>query len=111
TGPIPGAASTGAILPTVHAILEVSASGPSVACTNPTQTYTVATVVGSAKTWLLAQQKSDRGFGAGATSSVFETILAYQALSAIAPAAIQTTDALDYIVARQAADGSWNGDA
>jgi hypothetical protein len=111
TGAMPGAALAGAILPTVHAVLEVNASGTSVACANPTQSYTIATVVAAAKTWLLAQQKGDRGFGVGATSSALETILAYQALSIIAPTATQTSEALDYLIGRQAADGSWGGDA
>ena len=110
----PPSAVASAILPTVHNLLELRATQAARGWTGVTcngAPYTFSTATDRAITWLLAQRRqADGGFGDRGISTVFETALAYLALSTVRPADPATGSALDYLIARQQTDGSWNGD-
>jgi Bacterial TSP3 repeat/Dockerin type I domain/Prenyltransferase and squalene oxidase repeat len=120
SGKATASANVSGILATTANLLEIDATRVSkgwttLNCTQGSQTvpYTLVTATGNAINWLLSQRrKADGGFGDGAESTVFETALAYQVLKQFFPPGDASTGAaLDYLYARQRADGSWNGDA
>jgi hypothetical protein len=116
SGPTPAAGTTlSAILPTVHNVLELDAtrvtkgwSGLSCGGTS----YTLATVVTNGLTWLLSRRRNaDGGFGEPGMSTVSDTAIVYHALNLLRPADPAIGTALDYLIGRQQADGSWAGGA
>ena len=105
---LPTGQRVGAIAPTVHAVLALRKINAerltSLSCGT---TYSLATVIDHAVTGLLAKGKGDNGFGDNDVSTVAETALVYRVLKALRPTDAATGSALDYLVARQAANGSW----
>ncbi|BCR06063.1 hypothetical protein DESUT3_31320 [Desulfuromonas versatilis] len=73
------------------------------------QMTTIATAVNKATAYLSSRQNSDGGFG-GAPSSVHETALSYIALVAVSTDVTALEGAINFLVATQAADGSWSDD-
>lgn len=73
----------------------------------------IATAVGKATSYLLAHQNIDGGFGSS-PSTVYETALAFIALvgngQSGAQQAAPLQNAVNYLTATQAANGSWNDD-
>ena len=115
----PPAAIKGAILPTTQNVLEVEAAriatGVNALSCNfngVTTTYSSTTAVTNGITWLLSERRNaDGGFGEPGVSTVFETALVYEVLSTLRPTDPATGAALDFLIARQGADGTWSGDA
>lgn len=101
----------GAVAPTTYNILEWAAS---TAGYNGVCGLTPSTVLNNAATWLITKKKADGGFGDGVSSAI-DTALVYRALVAINSAdttqVAAKNSALDYLIAKQGADGSWDGDA
>lgn len=121
--PTGGAVSKAAILPTVTSLFAIDAirnrnGESSMSCFNSSGaqiTVNFAAVTAQAIYWLTQYARAaDGGFGINrngvVTSSVFETALAYEAMAKFAPTHSALTPALDNLLARQAANGSWNGD-
>lgn len=69
----------------------------------------IATAVSRATTFLLAHQNPDGGFGSS-PSTVYETALAFASLAAVSTDATVLGNAVNYLTANQAANGSWNDD-
>ena len=116
-----------AVLPTLAALHALCVY----ALKNPSKAATASTVVNSGLTWLLARQKSDGGFADDANSSgtfsaatpsqVLETAQAwsviylakragYTAATSTAAASVLSSTQ-NWLVSKQALDGSWNEDA
>ena len=114
---IPAGHSGSNILATTSAALALNkwvGSAISVTCTGTTTvTYQFSTVFSTAVSWLLTKKNAiDNGFSdVAGTSTVLETALVLRALKTVAPANVNAPTAIDYLVAQQAADGSWRGDA
>ena len=110
----PANQQTGAILPTVSAILLINQVTKQFGYTSVTcngTAYTFSTVTNNALAWLLTKQNADGGFGDYGVSTVQGTALAYQVLNLLQPSATATTAALNYLLAQQnPSDGSWNED-
>lgn len=118
TSPPPSAIGS-AVLPTSRNLLEINAlstwkNWPSVTCS--AVPYTIATVLNNGITWLLNQRRNATTGGFGeplngqVVSTVFDTSLAYEVLALLRPTDAATGAALDYLIAQQRNDGSWNGD-
>jgi hypothetical protein len=73
------------------------------------QTTAIANALSQATTFLLAHQNADGGFG-GSPSTVWETSLAFLAISKTTGDVTARTSAINYLLATQQADGSWNQD-
>jgi hypothetical protein len=104
----------GSILPTSYMLIELKAimdaTGWNASSCNGS--YSIQTALDNGVTWLLSKRNADGGFGDSGTSGVLETVLAYQALKVLRPAAPETGAALDYLLGTQnASDGSWRGEA
>jgi hypothetical protein len=61
--------------------------------------------------WIKSRQNADYGFGDENGSTVYETALAYIAMSCQDLSATQAQNALAYLISRQQDNGSWNDDA
>ena len=70
------------------------------------QTTALATTVNKATSYLLAHQNTDGGFGSS-PSTVYETALAYKALSSVTTDATVLGNAVNYLTDTQSSDGSW----
>jgi hypothetical protein len=103
------------ILPTAQNVLELEAfraARGAVSVTCNSVPYTFTTVINSGVDWLLTQRRNaDGGFGEDGVSTALDTALVYQVLSTLRPGQPATSAALDYLIASQRPDGSWNGDA
>jgi hypothetical protein len=120
---IPAHVMTSAILPTAYMVLELNAmqqagTVPASDQCSSFASFTLSTRINNGVDYLLSKRKADNGFGAGATSTVVETVLAYLTLKVLRPNATETTLALDYIASNQSTAtgtanyGGWaNGDA
>lgn len=115
----PTSAIGSAILPTTRNVLEIRAltaakGWSTVACGT---TYTITTVLNNAVSWLLAYRRDGTTGGFGEPLSgqiaptVLETALVYEVLALLRPTDTPTGAALDYLLACQQTNGSWNGDA
>lgn len=71
-----------------------------------TSTVSVAAAIEKAKTYILAHQNSDGGFGSS-PSTVYETALAYITLPGVTTDGTVLGNALNYLKSQQSADGSW----
>ncbi len=97
------------ILPTAQNALEIhairsmgfTAMGP----------YSFTTEIDNSISWLMTKNHADGGVGEQGVSTVFDTALVYEVLAGARPTDSSTGAALDYLIARQSADGSWGGDA
>ncbi|MDX1253451.1 MAG: putative Ig domain-containing protein [Gammaproteobacteria bacterium] len=90
------------IIPTAHNIITLNRYK-----TN----YAVQTNITNGINWLKPRQKASGGFGEGTNGTVYETALAYLALSAeLGTADVAAGNALGFIVSQQQADGSWGGE-
>ncbi len=104
---------TSAIAPTTEAVLalkrwsQANPTATSVSCSS--KSYTFTTVLNNAVTWLLTKKQADNGFGDDGVSGVLESAQALSLLKAVAPTNAAATTTIDYLIARQGADGSWGG--
>lgn len=109
----PVSAISSAILPTTANILGLDlmkSTVPSVICSGIT--YTLQTAIDNGISWLLTQKKkADGGFGDESASTVLGTALVYEVLRTLSPSDPATAGALNYLLASQNTDGSWNGEA
>lgn len=111
----PVSAISSSIMPTTSNIVEIAAikvakNWSNVTC--GTTNYDLQARIDSGIDWLLTQRKkADGGFGDGSASTIFETALVYPVLLALRASDPATSNALAYLINRQASDGSWNGDA
>lgn len=111
----PASQASGSLLPTLYAVMalnvvKTNTGWASISC--PTS-YVFSTVISNALTWVLGKQSAiDGGFGDYGQSTVLETALAYLVLQKIQPVtyATQLGNAQGYLIAQQAADGSWGAD-
>ncbi len=71
-----------------------------------TSTLAIASAIEKAKNYILSHQNSDGGFGSS-PSTVYETALAYIALSGRTTDGTVLGNALYYLISQQSADGSW----
>ncbi len=71
----------------------------------------LTTAINAGATWMLTKKNADGGFGDGGVSTVLETAIANQVVRVMAPVSGTATGIVDYFIARQAVDGSWNGSA
>jgi subtilase family serine protease len=114
-GAPPGAAGTGAVVPTAYTLVELDAVARArgwTGVTCGTTTYLLSAAIDSGLGWLLTQRrKSDGGFSDGTTSTVLDTAIVHQALGAVAPAHPAVAGALDFLLAAQHGNGSWGDDA
>ena len=115
-GTTPSAASAvgSAAIPTALNVLEIAAIGAAKGWTSRScgPTYQFATVTTTGLNWLVAfRRNADGGFGEAGTSRVFDTAMVYRALAMLRPADPAISAALDFLIARQSPDGSWNADA
>ena len=69
----------------------------------------VQTHIDGGISWLLTQQNPDGGFGSS-PSTIYATSLAYLVIAGRDRQSPEAQNALDYILANQQADGSWNSD-
>lgn len=69
-------------------------------------TTVLATAVNKATAFLLSRQNADGGFGSS-PSTVYETALAYRALSGVITDAAVIGGAINYLYSSQGQDGSW----
>lgn len=104
------------IAATVNAVLALKrwqGATTGVTCSNgATQiTFTFSTVYANAVSWLVTKKTADNGFGDNGVSGVLESALALRLLKTVAPTNAATATTIDYLIAQQAADGSWRGDA
>lgn len=74
-----------------------------------TGTLSIASAIEKAKNYILSHQNSDGGFGSS-PSTVYETALAYMALSKLTTDGTVLGNALYYLISEQSAEGSWLGD-
>jgi len=107
---LPYGQRNGAIIPTVYAIQALNKinTGRFTGLTCGGTSYTLTTVINNAITGLLTKRKSDNGFGDGTSSTITETALVYRVLKTLRPSDPATGPALDYLLAQQASNGSWN---
>lgn len=73
------------------------------------QTTAMASAINKATLFLIAHQNTDGGFGSS-PSTVYETALTYKALANVITDATVLGNAINYLTANQAFDGSWNED-
>lgn len=109
----PASQTSGAVMPTVHAVLALGKANTrftSGTCSNGV-VYTFINNINAAMTGLLAKKNADNGYGDHGTSGVLETALMLRAFKAVAPTDPNAVTAIDYLIAQQALDGSWRGDA
>lgn len=103
------------LIPTAAAVLALAR------WREPPISYAVDAQITGGVTWLIARSKPDGGYAddpAATGGSAFETALFVRALraaravnnSAALAATAQQDAAIDFLVARQGADGSWQGD-
>ena len=108
----PAGLTTGGVIPSAYALMAVNkAATRLVSGTCNGTPYTLATVVTTGVTGLVAKKNFDNGFGDNGSSAILETALALRALKTVAPTNAAAVTAFDYLVATQALDGSWGGDA
>ena len=69
--------------------------------------YDFGSAVDDGVQWLINQQNLDGGFGLEG-SSIYETALAYTAMANIDLSSPEAQNALDYLLANQQGNGSWN---
>ncbi len=111
----PASVTTSGIVPTVYNILEINSiritqGWASITC--GATSYPLQTAIDAGLNWLLTQKRlADGGFGEDGVSAPFYTALVYQALLTLRPSDPAVTPAQDYLINRQAVDGSWSGDA
>lgn len=72
--------------------------------------FVLQTPINNGAQWLVAQQNPDGGWGS-ASSTVYETALAYHALDELDVEPNDPDAAVNYLLNSQAPDGSWNGAA
>lgn len=109
----PTSQSSGAIVPTVHAVFalgKASARFTGGTCGNGV-VYTFSNVINAAISGLVSKKNIDNGYGDNGASGVFETALVLRAYKTAVPGNLNAVTAIDYLVAQQAVDGSWRGDA
>ncbi|HSB70536.1 MAG TPA: prenyltransferase/squalene oxidase repeat-containing protein, partial [Candidatus Methylomirabilis sp.] len=116
----PPPAITSAILPTARNLLEINALGMAKGWSGADcdgTLYTIATATTNGIDWLVNHRRhaTNGGFGeplsGSVVSTVFDTALAYEVLATLRPVDPATGPSLDYLIAHQQPDGSWNGDA
>ncbi|MFA7061999.1 MAG: IPTL-CTERM sorting domain-containing protein, partial [Pedobacter sp.] len=104
---------TGAILPTAYTVIELQAiktANPSWGSNGCGVNYDLQTGINNGAAWFLTKKNADGGFGDNGQSSTLETVLAYQALSAVNSSDPAKGAALDYLINNQDAAGSWQED-
>jgi alpha-D-ribose 1-methylphosphonate 5-triphosphate synthase subunit PhnG len=112
---LPGSAANGALLPTAYAAIALHSTRTTLGYNTlscPTS-HVLTTRVTNAANWLLARQSAtDGGFSDDGNSAVLETAVAVLALRHVHPTtyAAPVGEALRFLVARQAPDGSWGAD-
>lgn len=110
----PANALTSVILPTAYTVMELQAiktANPSWDSNGCGVSYSLTTAINNGIAFLLTKKNpTDNGYGDNGQSSVLETSLVYQALSAVNSADPAKGAALDYLLANQDAAGSWGGD-
>jgi hypothetical protein len=78
---------------------------------SPTISASIDTAVNLAATWLINTVKNaDGGIGEGGQSNLAASAQAYYALQLARPTDSATASLLDYLLAKQSANGSWNAD-
>ena len=108
----PTGLTTGGVIPSSYALMAVNkAATRFTGGTCNGVAYTIATVVTNGVAGVVAKKNADNGFGDNGTSAILETALALRALKTVAPTNAAAVTAFDYLVATQAIDGSWAGDA
>jgi hypothetical protein len=104
---------TGMILPTTYTVIELQAiktANPSWGSSGCGTSYSLPNGITNGVNWILTKKNADGGFGDDGQSSTFETILAFQALTAVNSTDPAKAAALDYLINHQGTDGSWQGD-
>jgi ELWxxDGT repeat protein len=116
SGPLDQALSSGgasAILPTVYNVLESAAllaEGKDV-LSRCGDSYSTSAAMNGGVDWLLRERRNaDGGFGPGGESRVLPTALGYLAVARVRPGDAALESARAYLIAQQAADGSWEQD-
>ncbi|MBI3805077.1 MAG: SBBP repeat-containing protein [Nitrospirae bacterium] len=110
----PSSAVGSGILPTALNVLEINAIKTAKGWTSGYcgSTYYLQTAIDNGITWLLTKRNgADGGFGFNSTSTVLDTAIVYQVLTALRPNDAATGGALDYLITQQNTDGSWQGSA
>jgi Putative Ig domain len=119
TAPTPAAASAGTVFATTQMMVMLKAAQakePSLqlyACGGSSSSISASidTAVNAAATWLTGSVKNaDGGIGEGGQSNLIATAQAYYALQLVRPTDPATGSLLDYLLAKQAANGSWSAD-
>ncbi len=108
----PTGLTTGGVIPSAYALMAVNKAAtrfPGGTCNSVV--YDIATVVTTGVTGVVAKKNADNGFGDNGSSAILETALALRALKTVAPTNAAAVTAFDYLIATQAVDGSWAGDA
>lgn len=118
----PAQQTTGALLPSALMLAELNANISRVsgftACGNGIAQLNTA--IANGRVWLQGLQNADGGFaerdlstGVLGSSNVFATAIAYKTLRALGAAVPATvlTNAENWLIGQQTADGSWRGDA
>lgn len=103
---------SGAVLPTIYTVMELEAlktSWSPISCYGVN--YNLQTTIDNGISWLMTKKNLDNGFGNNGESSILETALAYSALKTLRPTDPATDLAMDYLLSKQSADGSWQNDA
>lgn len=109
----PAGLTTGGVIPSAYALMAVNKAATRLVngtCSDGV-VYALATVVANGVAGVVAKKNFDNGFGDNGTSAILETALALRALKTVAPTNAAAVTAFDYLVATQALDGSWAGDA
>ena len=105
--------TTGGVIPSAYALMAVKKAATRLTggTCNDGVAYAIATVVTTGVAGVVAKKNADNGFGDNGSSAILETALALRALKTVAPTNAAAVTAFDYLVATQAIDGSWAGDA
>jgi hypothetical protein len=105
-------ASGGAVLPTVMTVLALKAVRTKFTWDSKAtcgESYSIATALQKAATWLRTVN-GDGGIGENGNSTVLATALGYQGIRSVNSTDSALPALVDYLIARQSANGSWGGE-
>jgi hypothetical protein len=108
----PSTAYSSSLLPTAYTLLELNEIQQSTGWTTGSTcgtSYNLSSALTNSLNFIWSKRNSDGGFGDNANSSALETTLAYRVIRKLAPTDSRGTDALNWLVTHQNANGSWPG--
>lgn len=105
-------ASPSIVMPTAFTLLElkeIQLATNWISIARCGQTYNLTTAINNGLNYVFSKRLADGGYGDDTVSTPLETALAYRVIKKLAPADSRGTDALNWLLSHQNADGSWPG--